>query len=131
MQRPAPIQVVDLMPQLDAMLFRLLEALSPQDWNRQTIAPKWQVKDIAVHLLDGNLRALSMLRDGYDGVQPGPINSYEDLVAFLNGLNADWVKATQRLSPKVILDLLRISGKEYCDYLATLNPDEKARFSVA
>ncbi|MDR7129738.1 hypothetical protein J2X69_002083 [Algoriphagus sp. 4150] len=131
MKRPEQIDVVALIPELDEMLFKLLEKLSAEDWEKQTIAPKWKVKDVAVHLLDGNLRTLSMLRDGYYGEIPENVNSYEDLVGFLNKLNADWVKATKRLSPKVIIDLLKTSGKEYCDYLATLTPDDKAEFSVA
>jgi len=119
------------MPELDKLLFKLLEGLSVDDWDKQTIAPKWKVKDVAVHLLDGNLRTLSMLRDEYYGEKPKNINSYQDLIDFLNRLNAHWVKATKRLSPEVIIDLLKSSGKEYCDFLATLNLNDKAEFSVA
>ena len=128
---PEKINVVALLPELDRMLIKLLGALSTEDWEKQTIAPKWKVKDIAAHLLDGNLRTLSMLRDGYYGEKPENINTYEDLVDFLNRLNADWVKATQRLSPEVIINLLEVSGKEYCEYLATLNLDANAAFPVA
>ncbi|SFT36119.1 Mycothiol maleylpyruvate isomerase N-terminal domain-containing protein [Algoriphagus locisalis] len=131
MNSPEKIDVIASMPELDKMLFKLLEGLSAEDWERQTIAPKWKVKDIAVHLLDGNLRTLSMLRDNYYGEKASTINSYQDLIDFLNQLNADWVTAAKRLSPKVIIDLLKLSGKEYCDFLATLNPDDKADFSVA
>ncbi len=131
MKKPEQIDVIALMPELDKLLFKLLEGLSADDWGKQTIAPKWKVKDVAVHLLDGNLRTLSMLRDKYYGEKPENINSYEDLIDFLNRLNADWVKATKRLSPKVIIDLLKSSGKEYCDFLATLDPNDKAEFSVA
>lgn len=131
MKKPQKIDVIALIPELDKMLFKLLEGLSADDWDKQTIAPKWKVKDVAAHLLDGNLRSLSMLRDNYYGEKPEAINSYADLLDFLNKLNADWVKATKRLSPKVIINLLKSSGKEYCDFLATLNPDDKAEFSVA
>jgi len=131
MNTPKQIDVVALMPALDQMLFEVLEKLSAEDWDKQTIAPKWKVKDVAVHLLDGNLRALSMLRDQYYGEKPDQVNSYEDLIDFLNRLNADWIKATKRLSPQVIIDLLKSSGKEYCDFLASLNPNEQATFSVA
>ena len=131
MKKAEQIDVVALMPELDKLLFKLLEGLSDHDWDEQTIAPKWKVKDVAVHLLDGNLRTLSMLRDEYYGEKPENINSYKDLIDFLNRLNADWVKATKRLSPKVIIDLLKSSGKEYCDFLATLDPNDKAEFSVA
>jgi hypothetical protein len=131
MKKAEQIDVVALMPELDKLLFKLLEGLSDDDWDKQTIAPKWKVKDVAVHLLDGNLRTLSMLRDEYYGEKPENINSYQDLIDFLNRLNADWVKATTRLSPKVIIDLLKSSGKEYCDFLATLDLNDKAEFSVA
>lgn len=67
MKKPARIDVVALIPELDKMLFKFLEGLSADDWDKQTIAPEWTVKDVAVHLLDGNLRTLSMLRDEYYG----------------------------------------------------------------
>jgi len=130
MEKPRPIDVVSLMPELDKMLLLLLEGLSAKDWNKQTIAPDWRVKDVAVHLLDGNLRTLSMLRDKYYGERADGIASHDNLIDFLNKLNADWVKAMKRLSPKVIIDLLRTSGKEYCDYLATLKLDDIAEFPV-
>ncbi|MGF1556860.1 maleylpyruvate isomerase N-terminal domain-containing protein [Paucihalobacter sp.] len=131
MKKPEQIDAVALLPELDKILFELLEGLSLNDWDKQTIAPKWKVKDVAVHLLDGNLRTLSMLRDKYYSEKPDAITSYSDLIDFLNRLNADWIKATKRLSPKVIIDLLKSSGREYCDFLATLNPNDKAEFPVA
>jgi len=42
----------------------LLRGLSPADWNAPKLAGAWTVKDVAAHLLDGNLRTLAMLRDG-------------------------------------------------------------------
>lgn len=129
--KPEKIDVITLLPAIDKLLIKLLQGLSADDWDKQTISPKWKVKDIAAHLLDGNLRTLSMLRDHYYGEKPEVTNSYADVLDFLNKLNADWVKANQRLSPKVIIDLLKSSGKEYCDFLATLNPGDKAEFSVA
>ena len=131
MEKPQQINLIHLLPELDELLIDLLSQLSLDEWHKQTIAPQWKVKDVAVHLLDGNLRTLSMLRDQFYGETPEAINSYEDLVKFLNQLNADWVKATKRLSPKVIVDWLKVSGKEYCDFLQSLNPEEKAVLSVA
>ncbi|MFZ1749429.1 MAG: maleylpyruvate isomerase N-terminal domain-containing protein [Saprospiraceae bacterium] len=109
----------------------LLSDLSPEDWQRQTLAPQWKIKDVAAHLLDGNLRALSMLRDGYFDKQTPETDSYSDLVRYLNTLNADWVRAAKRLSPRVIIDMHRLSFKEYIDFLKTLHPEEQAVFSVA
>lgn len=131
MKKPSKIEVLPQLHKIDGLLIQFLENLSNKDWDQQTIAPKWTIKDVAVHLLDGNLRTLSMLRDGYFGEKAENINSYQDLVNYLNQLNADWVKATKRLSPKVIIELLKISGQEYYEFLTTLNPDDKAVFSVA
>ncbi|OUJ73200.1 maleylpyruvate isomerase N-terminal domain-containing protein [Hymenobacter crusticola] len=126
-----PIDIVHLLPQLDEKLLALLKSLTPDDWQRQTIAKLWKVKDVAAHLLDGNIRILSMLRDHYAGEPPPPIHSYQDLVNFLNGLNADWVKAMKRVSPEVLILLHEVTGKPFCDYYASLDPFAPAAFSVA
>lgn len=131
MQTSNPIFTIDLFPLLDQKLIKLLQSLPPADWEKPTIAPLWRVKDIVAHLLDGNLRTLSMLRDGYLGESAGQINSYQDLIQFLNRLNADWVKAMRRISPEILVDLLESSGREYQAYLASLDPFAPATFSVA
>lgn len=131
MKSVEPIFASHLFPLLDEKLLEILRSLSPQDWEKQTIAPLWKVKDVAAHLLDGNMRALSMLRDNYFGEKPENIDTYPDLVRYLNRLNADWVHAMKRVSPKVLIELLEITGKEYSMLMNTLNPFEKALFSVA
>lgn len=123
--------IIDLMKELDHHLIQLLNGLSADQWHLKTISPKWNVKDIAAHLLDGNLRALSMLRDGYFGESQPDIHSYADLLLYLNQLNHDWVNAVKRLSPIVLTEMLDTSGKEYTTYIASLDPDSKATFSVA
>ncbi len=52
------ILVAHLFPEIEGMLIELLHSLSPDDWEAQTIAPKWRVKDTVCHLLD-TLGALS------------------------------------------------------------------------
>jgi len=131
MNPPIPIFTTHLFPKLDSKLIDLLSSLSPSDWELQTIAPLWTVKDIAAHLLDTNIRALSMLRDDYHGEKPGIINGYQDLVSYLNRLNADWVTAMKRVSSKILIELLAITGLPYCEYLKSLDPHTKATFSVA
>jgi uncharacterized protein (TIGR03083 family) len=126
-----PIPTVHLFPILDELLLSLLRSLPAQDWERPTLAPLWKVKDVAAHLLDGNLRTLSMLRDGHFGESPENVHSYRDLVDFLNRLNADWVAAMKRLSPAVLIELLEWSGRQYSDYLQSLDPFAQAAFSVA
>ncbi|MDQ1086338.1 maleylpyruvate isomerase N-terminal domain-containing protein [Siphonobacter sp. SORGH_AS_1065] len=115
---------------LDQMLFDLLRSLNSEEWQAQTIAKRWKVKDVVAHLLDGNIRILSQLRDGYQGENPS-IHSYQDLLDYLNGLNADWVQAMKRVSPPLLILLHELTGPLYCDYYATLDPEAPATFSVA
>src|SRR5438445_10080745 len=60
-----PIFTAHLFPRLDAMLIELLRSLTPEDWEKRTVSPKWKVKDVAAHLLDTPLRGVSIARDGY------------------------------------------------------------------
>lgn len=124
-----PIDTVHLLPLLDQQLLTLLRSFTPADWQKQTIAKQWKVKDVVAHLLDGNLRSLSMLRDNYWG-ESFEGKDYQDLLNFLNGLNADWVKAMKRVSPAMLMLLHEATGKTYCDFYASLDPFAKAGFAV-
>lgn len=126
-----PIHTSHLFPLLDTLLIDLLKSLTEEEWQKQTVARKWLVKDIASHLLDGNLRTLSISRDRYFGEIPENINSYSDLVDFLNQLNMTWTNATKRLSPNVLINLLESTGKEFSEHIQSLNSLENAVFSVA
>lgn len=125
------IETLALFPILDELLIDLLTHLSPEEWNKQTVAKLWKVKDVASHLLDGNLRGLSISRDRYFGEKADHIKSYADLVGFLNELNLSWTSATKRLSPAVLTWLLKLTGESYSAHLKTLVPTEDAVFSVA
>ncbi|GAA4386392.1 maleylpyruvate isomerase N-terminal domain-containing protein [Hymenobacter koreensis] len=132
MSRPVPIETLHLFPEIDALLIDFLGNLSPAEWEQQTLAPRWKVMDVALHLLDGNLRTLSMLRDGHFGIAPQTdLGTHTGLVSFLNQLNADWITATRRLSPEVVVWLLEATGKEYSRFLSTLDPWAPAAFAVA
>jgi len=87
------------------------------------------VKDVVAHLLDGNIRLLSIYRDQYFG-EHSNIQSYQELVDFLNRLNADWIKAMKRVSPEMLILLHEATGKLYGDYYASLDPFAKSTFPV-
>jgi uncharacterized protein (TIGR03083 family) len=125
-----PIETLHLFPELDRRLIDLLKSLTPEDWNKQTLARLWTVKDIAAHLLDGNIRTCSMIGDRYFGESPEQITSYHDLVSYLNRLNSDWVKAMKRVSPSQLTSLLEITSKPYYECLKALPPFEKSLFAV-
>jgi uncharacterized protein (TIGR03083 family) len=125
-----PIPTLHLFPQLETKLLDLLRSLSPDEWQRPTRAKLWTVKDITAHLLDGNIRTISMSRDKYFGEKAATLGTHTALVAYLNQLNADWVKATKRLSPAVLIELLEITGVQYLEHLQSLDPFGSALFSV-
>jgi hypothetical protein len=125
------IDTVPLFPILDLKLIELLKTLSPSDWDRPTVARLWSVKDVAAHLLDGNIRMLSFSRDSHSAPPDREISSYKDLVGYLNQFNADWVKACKRMSPTVLVNLLETTGQQYSEHVATLDLHAEAMFPVA
>ena len=131
MPETTPISTVHLIPDLDQLLMDLLRSLDQSDWELQTLAPEWKVKDIAAHLLDGNIRSLSVSKDRYQEGKADEILGYQELVTVLNKLNKDWVKAMRRVSPSMLLTLLEMTNKMYSEHLAGLLPFEKAVFPVA
>lgn len=126
-----PTETVHLMPGLHAELIALLRRLAPEDWARPTLARGWRVRDVAAHLLDTQCRHLSAKRDEHRLPPDRPIASYGDLVGFINHLNAQWVEATARLSPRLITEMLALVGPEVAAQLATLDPWASSTFPVA
>ena len=120
LQQPQPILVVHLFPELRVHLLELLNGLSPDEWQLPTAARLWTVKDVALHLLGGDLGILSRKRDAF--TPPGPsLDRWEDLVAFINQHNQAWLQATRRLSTGVLCDLLAHTGPQVEKYFASLD----------
>lgn len=123
-------ELLNIFPRLTTSLTDLLDGLSRQQWENETICSQWTVKDIAAHLLDGALRRISAGRD--TNILNGPdLKTYPELLAYLNELNADWVKAYQRVSPQIIVNQLRHAYDELYTYLKSLDPDAPAIFPVS
>jgi uncharacterized protein (TIGR03083 family) len=125
------IETTHLFPILHQQLVQLLKSLSDDEWNKKTVARLWTVKDVAAHILDTNLRSLSLSRDKLTLVPTHDIDSYASLVTYLNQLNAEWVNAFKRISPQVLILLIETAGKQYSEHLLTLDPYAKAHFPVA
>lgn len=121
MTHPTVILVTDRFAPLRGHLLDLLGELSELEWTRPTTAPGWSVKDVAAHLLAGDFGILSSERDGFRS--PGPaLQDYGQLVEFVNRSNAEWVKASHRMSPRVLRDLLATTGPEVEAWFASLDP---------
>ena len=127
-----PILTVDLFPILENKLIELLRCLYHDDWSRPTLAKQWTVKDVAAHLLDGNIKRLSMQRDGFFGLPAPPqAGGYESFVSFINRNNAEWVQAARRVSPPVLIEMLELTSKQVCNFFRSLDPFAPALWGVS
>jgi uncharacterized protein (TIGR03083 family) len=125
-----PILTAHLFPKLDGMLLELLRSLTHEDWEKQTVSPKWKVKEVEAHLLDTPLRGLSMGRDGY--LPPAPkIDSPAALAAYIDRLNAEGVAVYRRLSPAVLISLMETACKQLAEYHAARDPYAMAPYGVS
>ncbi len=125
-----PILTAHLFPKLDAMLLELLRFLTPEDWEKQTVSPKWKVKDVAAHLLDTPLRGVSITRDGYLPEAPR-ISSSVELAAYINRLNEEGVSLYRRLSPAVLISLMQVASQLLAEYHRSRDPDASAPYGVS
>jgi len=130
LSRLAPTSTAELFAPLHRELMALLRGLAPEDWERPTVAGVWRVRDVAAHLLDGDLRKLSGQRDEHRLGPDRPIDGYRDLVQWIDAENASGVAFAQRLSPRLLVDLLEITGRWVADFVASLDPHAPARISV-
>jgi uncharacterized protein (TIGR03083 family) len=92
-------------------LIELLGGLRASDWERPSPCPGWTVLGLCCHLVGDDLGLLARNRDGYHGT-PAPAGSEADFVAWLDELQAEWVRAARRLSPRLVTDLLRWTGPQ-------------------
>lgn len=128
----APILAADRFPALGRDLIALLRSLSDDQWRLPTVASQWDVKDVAAHLLDTACRRLSVGRDRFTPPPPGrSIGGYADLVGLINDLNAQWIAAFRRLSPRLITDFLELVEQPLGELLLRSDPWVPARFPVA
>lgn len=121
MQPLTPIVTVHLFPELLAELLDLLQGLTPEEWAKPTACAGWSVKDVAQHLLGDEVGKLSGGRDHHRGAWK-ETTSWTELVAVINENNDLWVRATRRMSPQLLCEMLAMTGQEVCAYFATLDP---------
>src|ERR1700681_337757 len=124
-----PIFTAHLFPELEAQLIELLRSLAPEDWEKQTLAPKWKVKDVAAHLLDTQLRKLAHSRNRPTGETP--VLSRADLVALLDSLNAEGVTKYRALCTGELIARMELASEESAQYHQSLDPDAPAMFPVS
>ena len=73
-----------------------------------------------MHLLGGEIGNLSRRRDGH--ASNAALNNWGELVTFINDWNQSWVSAAGRISPRLLIDLLELTGSQMCEYFQGLDP---------
>ncbi len=127
-----PLDTRALFRPVSAELVSLLRSLTPADWDRQTIAGDWVVRDVVGHLADGALRRLSFHRDAITPPPPdNPMKTARDFVGFINRLNAQGVTASKRFSPRVLTELFERASTDLATFFETLPLEAPARFGVS
>jgi uncharacterized protein (TIGR03083 family) len=119
-----PIDVRDRFAGERAALLDLLASLSAAEWAAPTVCAGWSVKDVALHLLGDDVGRLAAGRDN----SPNPafwidpeLDPWTGLVAAIDRQNELWVETTRRLSPRLVIDLLRLTGEQTEDYFRQLD----------
>lgn len=130
--RPLPqIDAIPVFQKVQQELVTLLKGLSNEEWFADTGSSKWNVRDVAAHLLDGDLRRLSLHRDKLTLPEPAePIRDYASLVNYLNELNNTWVTASKRLSPRLLIELTEFLIPQVIEHFKDLDPEGTALFPV-
>jgi uncharacterized protein (TIGR03083 family) len=125
-----PILCAPRLRQVDEKLIELLRSLTVSEWDAQTMAPKWTVRDVAAHLLDTVLRKLSLVRDSWY-VETVNIRSPQDVVTLVNRLNEEGVAVYRRLSPPVLIDVMKLACEQSATFHESLDPFAPAAFAVS
>jgi len=126
----SPVYTAALFPGIYAELAALLRGLDVDDWLRPTVAESWRVRDVVAHLLDVDLRKLAGGRDRHRLTARSAF-SFADIVDLINELNAGGVSYSERLSPRLMSDLLEVTGGWVSAYVAELPPHAESRVAVA
>lgn len=112
-------------------LVALLGGLPGDAWTRPAVG-RWQIRDVVAHLIDIGMRRVSFHRDRHvPPPPPFPIQSDADFVRFINQINADWVGASRRLSPRQLTEMYASSVRELADFAESLPPDAPGLFGVS
>jgi hypothetical protein len=115
-----------------AELVTLLRGLPAEAFDRPTVAGTWRVRDVVAHLVDISLRRLSFHRDGHPPPRPAqPPRTEREFVAFINGLNGQWVDAARRISPRLLADLYEFAGAALADFTESFPDHAPALFAVS
>ena len=113
-------------------LTALLRTLPSEAWNHPTVAGTWRVHDVVAHLVDVSMRRISWHRDRHTPPAPWrPPQTDREFVAFINGLNGQWVDAARRISPRMLTDVHEFVAAALADFTESFPDNAPALFPVS
>jgi len=103
-------------------LRELLAGLQAADWQRPSPCPGWNILDLCRHLLGDDFGLLARHRDGHHGTVPPEGATEGEFIAWLDDVQAEWVHAARRLSPRLVTELLSWTGPQVTDFFRREDP---------
>ncbi|MEZ4664803.1 MAG: maleylpyruvate isomerase family mycothiol-dependent enzyme [Caldilineaceae bacterium] len=145
-----PIYTVELFPGASRALLDLLGELSDAEWGAPTACAGWTVRDVAAHLLGGNLGRLAaqraeLITHKMDGPQWQalfdlmaqtsrtivPLSTFDALVAVINRFNAEWIDVAQSLDTAQLIAFLALTDPVLYQHFKALAPAAMTHIGVA
>jgi uncharacterized protein (TIGR03083 family) len=114
---------VDLRPLISAErdeLLGFLRSLDESGWTAPTANTGWNVHDVALHLLGGDIGRLGSPPSG--AAREGRL-SFDDLAELIERSNDEWVHAARRIAPPITVELLAFIGPKVDEAYAALDLD--------
>ena len=104
-----PFDARPVLPKERQRLVRLLRGLRDEDWMRPTVCAGWTVHDVALHLLGDDLGRLG--RQSASRACMGELD-FLDLARRIERSNEDWVAVARRIPPPLVVEFIRVTGRE-------------------
>lgn len=106
-------------------LRELLAGLRAEDWQRPSPCPGWTILDLCRHLLGDDFGLLARHRDGHHGTVPPEGATEGEFITWLDDVQAEWVHAARRLSPRLVTELLSWTGPQVTDSFREEDPQAR------
>ena len=116
-----PIPVSEPLRTVNTALLELLRGFGAEDWHKPTVHPNRDVKDLTAHLLHGSFRRVSSIRDGYRP-HTRPISGLQDLIAFIQQDNREFMTGMRRISPEILIELIARYDRELVALFDGMDP---------
>jgi hypothetical protein len=116
------IPVLHLFPEVNRALLDLLRGFTPEQWHHPTVHKDRDVKDLTAHLLQGSMHRVSSHRDQYHPPTP-TFSGFDDIVAFIQQHNRDFMAGMKRVSPEVLIELIEKYDSQVVSLFEALDPD--------